>query len=736
MAADIAAAIGAHARHEGYYEGAGNVVTYLHGHLVELSPPDAYDARYKHWSREDLPIMPSAFRYQVNSKSRARFDAVKKLFAREDITEVVNACDAGREGELIFDLVFKSVRSTLPVSRLWVRSLTAQAIRDAFNLLRPASHYQGLCDAAHARQRADWLVGLNATRAQTIFAREQKCTGIYSLGRVQTPTLAILADRDVAIENFKPTDFFKVKATFRTPKGESYAGWWFTIKPADRSVLDRFETAAEAQAVIARLGAVGLAALVSKKPVTEKPPHFFDLTQLQRAANRRLGFTAAKTLEVAQSLYEKKVVTYPRTSSQYITSDLLRQIAQHVESLAGTPYAEFAAAASARGLNLTAQHVNDAKVTDHHAIIPTTQRPDLAQLSDDERAVYDLVARRFLAAFHPDAQDERTQIISTVGGENFVTKGTREVVRGWRDVEPPLSRAKADDEDGADDADESAPLPEVVQGSRLDAGGFESVKKQTRAPARFTESMLLAAMETAGRVIENVEQREAMKEGGLGTPATRAAIIEKLIERQYLKREGKKFLRSTPLGRELILRLRSSEGRAAILASAELTGQQEAKLARIERGELPSANFLNEIMELTRGIVSGIFAQKADGSLMRPEDSMPCPKCRLAGRSGYLRERKGNKADSQPFLACTTAREECGYVTDVPPNKKAAETLTSKACPKCSGALRVKKGRESGTAFLSCCRYPDCDGVIWLTAKKKQTKGEKQAAGVKTPRAA
>lgn len=720
VARKIAAALGVKKREEGYYEGEEYIITYCIGHLVDLAAPDAYDSKLLTWRREDLPFIPLTFKYEVSEKTKKQFNVIKKLLTREGVSEVINACDAGREGELIFDLVLKKAESNLPVSRLWISSLTLTAISDGFQKLKPGSAYAGLCASAHARQRADWLIGLNATRAQTLVARSQGAEGVYSLGRVQTPTLGLVVDRDRAVESFQPTDYFKVHATFHTPKGEKYKGWWAKLGDNGK-LVDRLETADEAATIISRVAGAGQVAVVNKKQVRERSPHLYDLTQLQRAANRAHGLTAARTLEIAQSLYEKQIITYPRTSSQFLTADLRNQVAAHLASLEGTPYGENVAEITAHNWSVKEHHVDDSKVTDHHAIIPTEQRADFGALSDNERALYEMIVRRFLAAFYPDAIDERTQIVTTVNGERFITKGSVEVERGWRAVEPPQSVKAKDDEDSESDAEEASALPDVVEHTSVSVSNVTSEKKQTKAPARFTESMLLAAMETAGKVVVDLNLRAAMKENGLGTTATRAAIIEKLIERQYIVRERKRYLRSTPMGRELINRLRQSVTGASILASAELTGAQEAKLARIERGELSASDFLGEMKSLTAEIVSGIFAQSENRALIRPQDSIPCPKCKSAGRDGFLRARKGEHGQ---FMACTMPNGVCGYITSVPKNQTQIKALSSKTCPKCNGVLRLRFGKESRKPFLSCTKYPACTGVVWFKTPKKKEKAE------------
>src|ERR1051326_5437426 len=365
MGRDVAAALGATRRGEGFIAGASDIVTWCVGHLVELDDPESYDERLQRWRLEDLPILPREFKYHASERTLEQFKVIKSLLAREDVTGVVNAADAGREGELIFDLVYTLARCRKPVERLWISSLTKDAILEGFRNLKPSDEYNGLRDSAHARQRADWLVGINATRAQTIRARRAGHQGVYSLGRVQTPTLALIVERDREIANFVPVDYFEVVAQFRAPGGE-YAGRWFG---KDGSRFDKRE---EAEAVARKVeGKRGAVEKVEKKSVREKPPLLHDLTSLQRAANTRYGFTAARTLELAQSLYEKKFVTYPRTSSRHLSKSVAEEIEAHVRAASVGPYVAFIKKILSKGKpKLPSRHVDDKKVTDHHAVIP------------------------------------------------------------------------------------------------------------------------------------------------------------------------------------------------------------------------------------------------------------------------------------------------------------------------------------------------------------------------------
>ena len=717
MGRDVAAALGATRRGEGFISGEADIVTWCVGHLVELDDPQAYDPRLERWRVEDLPILPDEFKYHPSERTRDQFNVIRSLLGREDVRSVVNAADAGREGELIFDLVYTLSGCRKPVERLWISSLTRDAILEGFRNLKPAEEYRGLRDSAHARQRADWLVGINATRAQTVRARRAGHEGVFSLGRVQTPTLALIVGRDAEIANFVPVDYFEVVATFRAPGGE-YAGRWFG---KDGSRFDKRE---EAEAVARKVeGRTGSVQQVEKKAAREKPPLLHDLTSLQRAANVRYAFTAARTLELAQALYEKKFVTYPRTSSRHLSKAVAEEIEAHVRAASVGPYVPFIEKILAAGRpKLTSRHVDDKKVTDHHAVIPTKQQISASALSPDEKRIYDLVARRFLAAFFPDAELERTTVVTAAEGERFITRGTVVLKAGWREVEPPARGAKAA-EDGAkkggeEEDEESAELPPLKAQDPAEVLRAEAQAKQTKAPPRYSESSLLGAMETAGKKVEDEELRLAMKDAGLGTPATRASIIETLLKREYVVRE-KKSLVATAKGAALIKMLPTP-----VLKSAELTGRWEQKLSRMARREYELDSFMVEVRGMVTELVGQIAGSEVERpaggpaparQVPRPEGALDCPKCKREERAGFLIERAGAAGK---FLACSAGREACGYLSDAPKNAKQRKALLQTACQTCGGAMRLRLPREKGKhAFLSCVRYPDCRGARWFDDK-------------------
>lgn len=717
MARDVAVALGATKRGEGFIEGASDIVTWCVGHLVELDEPDAYDPKYKSWRSEHLPIIPTQFSYRPTERTRDQYNVIKILFNRKDVTSIVNAADAGREGELIFDLVYTLAGCTKRVERLWISSLTHDAIIEGFNNLKLATEYTGLRDSARARQQADWLVGMNATRAQTIAARRAGHDGVYSLGRVQTPTLALIVARDREIREFVPVAYFEVHADFKSSAGE-YRGIW------TNAAGTRFDRREQAVAIAAKVGGrTGMVERVERKATRERPPLLYDLTALQRAANARYGFAAAQTLEFAQSLYEKKFITYPRTSSRHLSSSVAAELRSHVEAASIGPYVAFIAAILSKGQpKLTARHVDDKKVTDHHAIIPTKQHVDGSRLAIEEKRIYDLIARRFLAAFYPDAELERTTITTIVEDERFVTRGTVVLKAGWREVDSPGrtgSAERTEPKDAGDDETQDAELPRVIKEDAAETLKAEAIEKMTKAPPRYTEASLLGAMETAGKKIEDEELRLVMKDAGLGTPATRAAVIETLIKREFIARD-KKAVAATDKGIKLIEMLPSPS-----LKSAELTGEWEQKLARMARGEYELDLFMSEVKSLTtelvREIGSATIATAENGTkrreITRPDGALDCPKCKHEGRAGFLVERTSTAGK---FLVCSEGREACGYLSDAPKNSRQRKATFHTPCPACSSAMRLRLPKEkSKRAFLSCVKYPECVERLWFDEKGK-----------------
>src|SRR5579875_927576 len=625
---------------EQYLESDTHVVSWAVGHLVQLADPDEYDEKYKKWRMADLPIVPGRFKLVVrDERSKKQMNVVKRLLGREDVDEVVNACDAGREGELIFAYLYEKAGSKKPVRRLWLNSMTKAAIRSAFGDLRPSDQYAPLEEAARSRSEADWIVGMNATRAATIRLRSS-FDGAVSLGRVQTPTLAILARREEEIRAFVPEPYWVVDARFdvvEPPSGRSYSGRY---QHATGSNGHRIPSAEEAAAVVAACERqTGRITKIAKTKRTLKPPLLYDLTSLQRDASSRFGFTARRTLAAAQRLYEEhKALTYPRTNSRYLTGDMVPEI-KEIAGLVGREGEFREAAAYVTGLDVLplGRVVNDAKVTDHHAIIPTNAErhpiDKMRQNSDDWR-IYDLVVRRFLAAFHPDALQENTRIETTVeaaGAEyEFRTRGTVLLVPGWRGVygdsaEPPDAHAEDDDEGS------SQRLPKVAEGESSNVREIALDRKETKPPPRYSDGSLLQTMETAGQLVDDEELREAMKESGIGTPATRAAIIERLLQVGYIERDGRALV-VTEKGLNVIRLLGAHP-----LTSPSLTGDWESRLAKIETGADSRKAFMGYIVKFAEATVGELDSKLKDVRIPRANLG-PCPVCGhdiVENRKGY-----------------------------------------------------------------------------------------------------
>ena len=623
---------------EGYLEGPEHVVSWAVGHLVQLAEPDEYDPKLKKWRMADLPILPDRFKLVVrDERSRKQMNVVKRQLARDDVDSVVNACDAGREGELIFAYLYEKAGIRKPVKRLWLQAMTQQAIEAAFGALIPAEEKARLEQAARSRSEADWIVGMNATRAATIRLRSS-FDGAVSLGRVQTPTLAILARREEEIRAFEPEPYWVVDAMFAATGERVYEGRFH------QGAQPRIATAQEAEAIVAACrGREGEITKLEKTRRKERPPLLYDLTSLQRDANVRFGFAARRTLAAAQRLYEEHAaLTYPRTNSRFLPSDLRREIKPTAE-LVGRNRDYVAAAAYVTSLDVLplGRVVNDRKVTDHHAIIPTRSEHNLARMNDDDRRIYDLVARRFLAVFHPEAEFENTRVETTVEGRVFRTRGKVLLVPGWRGVYG--ETADADERPAREDDDEGREqhLPKLEQGEHVQTREIEATEKETKPPRRYTDASLLAAMETAGKLVDDEELREAMKDSGIGTPATRAAIIERLIQVGYLERDGRSLV-CTDKGLNVIRLL----GEHA-LTSPQMTGEWEHRLAQIEEGQDSRDRFMGDIAKFATDTVTELDT-KLKGVRVERAKLGPCPVC---GRE-IVENRKGYSCWSRDDPGC------------------------------------------------------------------------------------
>ncbi|HYT85867.1 MAG TPA: DNA topoisomerase III [Burkholderiales bacterium] len=636
VANDIARVLGGFTRHGDYYESRDYVLSSAIGHLLELVPPEGVEVKRGKWSFANLPVIPPHFDLQPIERTEERLRLLVKLLARKDVTGVINACDAGREGELIFRYIIRHARNKKPIERLWLQSMTQGAIRDGFEQLRKDRELRPLADAAVCRSESDWLVGINGTRAMTAF--NSKEGGFYktTVGRVQTPTLAILVEREDRIRSFKPRGYWEIHATFAAAQGE-YAGRWFDenfqkTKEDTEARPERVWEEKRAAAIRAScLGRPGVAT-EEAKPASQLSPLLYDLTSLQREANGRFGFSAKTTLALAQALYERhKVLTYPRTDARALPEDYLGTVKKTLDAFAeqkASGYARHAALVLKKGWVKPNKRIFDnKKISDHFAIIPTIQRP--RHLSEAEAKLYDLVVKRFLAVFFPAAEYLVTTRITRVEGEAFKTEGRVMTEAGWLEV------YGRETESG-----ESASLVPIENGEKVHAREVEVRAIQTKPPARFTEATLLSAMEGAGKLVEDEELREAMSEKGLGTPATRAQIIEGLIYEDYVHRNGRE-LQPTPKASSLLFALRHFGINE--LSSPELTGNWEFKLKQMEHGNLPRSEFMDHIVDLTREMVSRIKRGKIPDTAFRTLNT-PCPKCGGKVQENY-RKFKCQKCD-------------------------------------------------------------------------------------------
>ena len=624
---DIARVLGANTQHDGFMEGNGYCVTWTFGHLCALLDPHEYNEQWKGWNLSSLPMVPLRFGIKVSEDKgvQKQFNTIKNLIARAD--EVINCGDAGQEGELIQRWVYQKAGCKVPVKRLWISSLTEEAIREGFQKLKDQSEYQRLYEAGMMRAIGDWLLGMNATRAYTLrFAKGVgKDRQVLSIGRVQTPTLALIVKRQHEIENFVPRTYWELKTIYRDTTFSAL----LPVEEDDYAIT----SLEKGQALVDLIKNLPLEiASVEKKKGVEYAPRLFDLTSLQVECNKKFGLSADDTLKIIQSLYEKHVTTYPRVDTTYLSDDIYPKVPATLQGIKDyfpqvTPLLPLQADGKkgAGSLPKSKKVFDNKKVTDHHAIIPTGQRPD--NLSELERKVYNLVALRFIAAFYPDCEVSNTTVLAKAGDVDFKVTGRQILKMGWREV---FAQEKQEDES----QEEQKSLPAFVKG---ESGPHEPQlqEKTTTPPKYYTEATLLRAMETAGKTVEDEELRDAMKENGIGRPSTRAAIIEKLFQRKYIVRE-KKNIHATPLGINLIQTIITP-----LLKSAELTGLWEKKLREIERGTFTAQQFLDELKQMTSEVVRDVKADKA---------GMRCPVC---GKGTIIR--------GKTRYGCSRWREGCTY---------------------------------------------------------------------------
>ena len=664
VAKDIARVLGCKRSGNGCIVGDKYIVTWALGHLVTLADPEAYDDKYKSWRMEDLPMLPGRMKLVVIGQTSKQFKAVSSLLSSAEVSDIVIATDAGREGELVARWIIQKANCRKPMRRLWISSQTDKAIKEGFASLKPSSQYDNLYRSAQCRAEADWLVGLNVTRALTCKHNAQ-----LSAGRVQTPTLAMIVRREEDILRFRPKDYFTVKADF----GE------YTALYKDGKGQARFADAAAAKEVADSVrGKRGVLSEVKKVYRFKAPPAAYDLTELQRDANKKYGYSAKQTLSLMQSLYEThKLLTYPRTDSRYITKDVAATLPERLRAIAIGPYKDSANAVLRSKPIQTKYIVNDAKVTDHHAIIPTEQYVDLNKLSREERHIYDLVVRRFIAVLSAPFEYDEVQVKITVGRYNFYTKGQSVKSAGWKAL---YDSSLADDDDDAEPDLAAQRLPALSQGAAAAVKEVRVCAGKTSPPARYTEATLLTAMENPASQVEDGRLRDALKSaGGLGTPATRADIIEKLFNSFYIERRGREIF-PTSKGRQLIGIVPPD------LKSAELTAKWEQQLSLIAEGKANDRKFIEEM----RGYASSLVQAVKSSTAEYKHDNMtrePCPQC-----GKYLLEVNGKKGK---MLVCQD--RDCGY-------RKSISVITNARCPECHKKLEMR-GEGDKKAFFCVCGY-------------------------------
>lgn len=641
VAREIARVLGCTNKQKSYFEGPRYVVTWALGHLVELAEPEDYDKKYSTWKLEDLPIMPKTMRLKVIRQTSHQFRAIQSLVKRNDLGELIIATDAGREGELVARWIMELVHWKKPFKRLWISSQTDQAIKDGFANLRPGNSYDNLFDSAVCRAEADWLVGLNVTRALTC-----KFNAQLSAGRVQTPTLSAMVSREQEIRKFQPVDYWTVEADFG-----QFRGLW--RKEGESRFLDR-DKAAAIQAKVQ--GKIGVISALTTKEKHEPQPLAYDLTELQRDANRRYGFSAKQTSSVLQRLYEQhKLVTYPRTDSRYLSSDMVNSLPQRLAAIAVGPYARLTGPLLNKPLRLGKRIIDDAKVTDHHAIIPTEERLHLEKLSSDEAKLFDLIARRYLALFYPACIYDNTSVTVAVEGEEFHAKGKIMKEPGWRQV---YDRNRGDEGTEEDMTDQT--LPQLEQGRQVNVRKCAIHQRQTQPPARYTEAALLTVMENFN----------------LGTPATRADIIEKLLQTDSIERRGN-YLVPTAKADQL-LDLVPGE-----LRSPELTAKWERTLEAIARGKGNKQEFLTGIRKQARTMVLEVAQSEQDYKHHNATRSR-CPDC-----GKFLLERNTKQGK---MLVCPD--RNCGY------RLKDSKNVTNRRCPQCHKKMELRQGKAG--KFFQC----------------------------------
>ncbi len=677
VARDLAKVLNCSQNSNGCIMGSKYIVTWALGHLVTLADPEAYGNKYKSWNLEDLPMLPNKMELVVIKQTSKQFGVVKGLLNRADVDQLVIATDAGREGELVARWIIMKSGFKKPIKRLWISSQTDKAIKEGFANLKPAKDYDNLFHSAQSRSEADWLVGLNVTRALTCKHNAQ-----LSAGRVQTPTLAMIVAREEEIKKFVPKDFWSIQAQFNG----------FTVQWQDR-VTNQTRTFSKEQAdsIIQKItGQMGEIVEVKKELKKELPPLAYDLTELQRDANRRYSYSAKQTLNIMQKLYEThKLVTYPRTDSRHITTDIVPTLPERLKSIAIGPYAKPVQNILKNRINVTNRFVDNSKVTDHHAIIPTEQFVNLSALSSEERNIYDLIVKRFIAVLSAAFEYEQTTVKLNINGESFNAKG--KIVKSWgcKSVNEGFGKMEEDNEE--EDNDQS--LPEVQRGHKAKIISPKAVNGKTKPPARYTEATLLSAMEHPGKFVENKALKETLEStSGLGTPATRADIIEKLFNTFYIERRGKEIY-PTSKGIQLIGLVPTD------LKSPELTAKWEQQLSLISKGKVNPSTFIGDMKSYATKLVGAVIAN----SEQFRHDNVTREKCPECGK--YMLDVNGKKGK---MLVCPD--RECGH-------RKTVTVVSNARCPECHKKMEIR-GEGEKKSFYCVCGYREKLDAF------KQRKGE------------
>lgn len=684
VARDIARVLQCTKKGEGFLYNDRYVISWAVGHLVTLFDPEDYDKNLKRWSVETLPIIPEQIKIKAIDNTVKQFNIIKKIMERDSVTSLICATDSGREGELIFRYIYELAGCKKPFKRLWISSMTDAAIKEGFEKLKDGSEYDKLYDSARCRSEADWLVGINASRAFTL-----KYDALLSIGRVQTPTLALIVERQKEIDSFDARDYWEIEAEF-----EGWKGTWFERKTNETKLFEKEKADEIAAKVKGKNAAVES---VEKEEKKTPPPLLYDLTELQRDCNKKYGFSAQTTLSIVQDLYEKrKMVTYPRTDSRYLSDDMVPRLKTVVSKLQATEqYRDYAAyVMGLEKLPITKRIVDNSKISDHHAIIPTEARANVASLSESEFKVYDLIARRFLQVFYPYYVYSTTKIVTVCEDEPFVTRGTTVISKGWTELNVSGDKDKKED---------NSVLPEVSEGDMTTVKSVKCPKKKTKPPQAYNDSSLLGAMENAGRFVENEELKEQMKDSGLGTPATRAAIIERLIQVGYITRKGKSLV-PTEKGIKLIAVVPPE------LKSPETTGRWEKGLSGIAKGNMETDRFMGSIKRYVMYLVNQsktvntnvVFAADKKRGRKAPKGSLgKCPVC------------GGDVLENTKSFYCTRWRGGCKFTIW----KSDFERYAVKLTPEMVSTL-LKDGKVEKVPMALPQTGEKCTGDIYLRDDK------------------